>query len=92
MSEGASPLKASGTMAEPGLVHSPADTLRFVSAAIFGRMVVVLHPPYLPNLASCDFLLFLRIRLQLKGYLFPDVFEIEELLLTVLHAIPKCQF
>jgi hypothetical protein len=28
---------------------------------------VILHPPYLPDLATCDFFLFPKMKLRLKG-------------------------
>jgi hypothetical protein len=56
------------------------------------NMAVVCHPPYLPDLAACDLFFFLRMKCQLKGSCFKDVSEIQEQLLIVLYAIPKCQF
>jgi hypothetical protein len=37
---------------------------------------VVLHPPYAPDLAPCDFFLFPRLKSTLKGKRFQDVAEI----------------
>jgi hypothetical protein len=56
------------------------------------NMAVVLHPPYLPDLALCDFFLFPRMKLKLKGRRFQDLTEIQEQSLTILHVIPKSQF
>jgi hypothetical protein len=40
------------------------------------RIPVVLHPPYSPDLAPCDFFLFPRLKSILKGKQFQDVAEI----------------
>jgi hypothetical protein len=55
-------------------------------------MAVVPHPPYLPDLAPCEFFLFPRMKLKLKGHCFQDVIEIQEQSLTVLYMIPKSHF
>jgi hypothetical protein len=52
-------------------------------------MAVVPHPPYSPDLTLCDFFLFPRMKSELKGRRFQDFTEIQEQLLTVLHAISK---
>jgi hypothetical protein len=31
---------------------------------------VIPHPPYLPDLAPCDYFLFLKMKLKLKGWHF----------------------
>jgi hypothetical protein len=51
------------------------------------NMVVVPHPPYLPDLSPCDFFLFLRTKSQLKGCHFQAVSENQEQLLTVISKI-----
>jgi hypothetical protein len=38
-------------------------------------MAVILHPPYSPDLAPCDFFLFPKIKLKLKGRRFDTVEE-----------------
>jgi hypothetical protein len=67
MSEGVSPPKTSETMVEPVLVYSLrqcAGVQCFVTEAIIAvkNIALVLHPSYLPNLAPCDFSLFLKIK------------------------------
>jgi hypothetical protein len=42
------------------------------------NMAVVPHPPYSPDLAPCDILLFPRMKSKLKGRCFQDVTEIQE--------------
>jgi transposase len=53
------------------------------------RILVVLHPPYSPDLAPCDFFLFPRLKSTLKGKRFQDVAEIQLNTTLQLQAIPK---
>jgi hypothetical protein len=50
---------------------------------------VVPHPPYLPDLASCDFFLFPKLRSTLKGKRFQDIAELQLNTARKLQAIPK---
>jgi hypothetical protein len=36
-------------------------------------MVIVAHPPYLPDLAPCDFILLPKLKMKLKGRRFETV-------------------
>jgi hypothetical protein len=40
-------------------------------------MAVIPHPPYTPDLARCDFFLFLKMKLKLKGRRFDTIEEIQ---------------
>jgi hypothetical protein len=40
-------------------------------------MVVIPHPPYSPDLAPCDFFLFPKMKLKLKGRRFDTTEEIQ---------------
>ena len=40
-------------------------------------MTVVPHPPYSPDLAPCDFFLFPKLKMKLKGRRFPTAEEIQ---------------
>jgi len=51
------------------------------------NMTVIPHPPYSPNLAPCDFLLFLKLKLQIN-----TIEEIQEKSQRVLDTIPKRDF
>jgi hypothetical protein len=42
----------------------PLETTEFVAN---NNMVIVPHPPYLPDLAPCDFALFPKLKMKLKG-------------------------
>ena len=54
------------------------------------RNVAVLdHPPYSPDLASCDFFLFPKLKEVIKGVHFPDMEAIKKAVTTDLKCIPK---
>jgi hypothetical protein len=40
-------------------------------------MAVIPHPPYYPDLAPCDFFVFPKIKLKLKGRQFDTIEEIQ---------------
>jgi hypothetical protein len=69
-------------------VHTALSVQQFLATK---NMAVVPHLPYSPDLGPCDFFLFLRMKLKVKGRRF-HVTEIQEESLTILHAIPKSQF
>ena len=47
------------------------------------------HPPYSPDLSPCDYFLFHKLKLQLKGRLFEDVQDIQAAVTSSLQAIPQ---
>ena len=55
-------------------------------------MTVVPHPPYSPDLAPCDFFLFPKLKLRMKGRRFDTIEEIQEESQRVLDTIPKRDF
>ena len=65
------------------------------SFAVFlakNNMTVIPHPPYSPNLAPCEFFLFPKLKLQMKGRTFDTTEEIQEESQPVLNTIPKRDF
>jgi transposase len=44
--------------------HTSLKTTEFVTN---NNIVIVPHPPYTPDLAPCDFLLFPKLKMKLKG-------------------------
>jgi phage gp37-like protein len=44
---------------------------------VTNNMVIVLHPPHLLDLASCDFALFHKLKIKLKGQRFETVSDIQ---------------
>jgi hypothetical protein len=53
---------------------------------------VLKHPPYSPDLAPSDFLLFPKIKEILKGRNFDDTDDIRSNMTAALKAIPQNQF
>ena len=53
---------------------------------------VVLHPPYFPDLAPADFILFPKIKTTLKGRRFQIIELIQENAIRELHAITESAF
>ena len=55
-------------------------------------MTVIPHPPYSPDLAPCDFFLFPKLKLRMKGRRFDTIEEIQEESQRVLYSFPKRDF
>jgi hypothetical protein len=54
--------------------HISVLTQQFLAEPI---MAVIAHPPYSPDLTPCDFFLFPKIKLKLKGCRFDTTEEIQ---------------
>jgi transposase len=59
---------------DKALVHSLLVVLQFLASA---KTTVVPHPPYSLDLAPCEFFLFLKMKLKLKGRCFDIIEEIQ---------------
>ena len=66
--------------------------LKFRSFLAKNNMTVILHPPYSPDLAPCDFFLFPKLKLRMKGRILDITEEIQEESQRVLDTIPKRDF
>jgi hypothetical protein len=55
-------------------------------------MTVIPHPPYSPDLAPCDFFLFPKMKLKLKGRRFDTIEEIQAELQRVLDSLMEKGF
>jgi hypothetical protein len=55
-------------------------------------MTQLLHPPYSPDLAPCDFFLFPRMKNVLKGKRFADVEEVKKITTEALKGITLQEF
>jgi hypothetical protein len=55
-------------------------------------MAVVHHPPYSPALALCDFFLFPKMKIKLKGLRFDTVEEIQAETQKVLNTLTNKDF
>jgi transposase len=56
------------------------------------KMAVFPHPPYSPDLAPCDFFLFPKIKLRLKGRHFDTIKEIQAIFQKVLNPLTGKDF
>ncbi|KAG5331640.1 SETMR methyltransferase, partial [Acromyrmex charruanus] len=59
--------------------------------AKFVPVSVLNHPPYSPDLAPCDFSLFPKLKLKLKGRFFDDIPTIQSASTQALEAIPQTE-
>jgi hypothetical protein len=50
------------------------------------------HPLYSPDLAPCDFWLFLKLKTPLKGHRFSDIADIQGHATSILKSIPEEEF
>ena len=70
--------------------NAPSHTSIIVRQFMARNQVCVLnHPPYSPDLAPCDFSLFPKLKLKLKGCFFNDISTIETAATRALEAIPQ---
>jgi hypothetical protein len=56
------------------------------------KMGVVPHPPFLPDIAPCNFFLFPKMKIKLKRRRFDTVEEIQAETQTVLNTLTKKDF
>jgi hypothetical protein len=56
------------------------------------KIGVIPHPPYSPDLAPCDFFLFPKLKLKLKGCWFDTIEEIQAELQRVLDTLTEKDF
>ena len=50
------------------------------------------YPPYLPDLSPCDYFLFPKLKIAMKGAFYDDVPTIQSAVTQVLKNIPKTEF
>jgi hypothetical protein len=56
------------------------------------NMVIIPHPPYLPDLAPCDFTLFPKLKMKPKGRHFETMSDIQRESQVVLDSIKASDF
>jgi histone-lysine N-methyltransferase SETMAR len=56
------------------LPHTSVLTQQFL---VKYKMAVIPHPPYSPDLAPCDFFIFQKMKLKVKGRRFDTIEEIQ---------------
>jgi len=74
------------------LLHDNAPVHRAVAVQEFlarKQVCVLNHPPYSPDLSTCDYFLFPKLKIPLKGRLFEDVQDIKRAVTSSLRAIPQ---
>ena len=67
-------------------VHGAVAVQEFLARK---QVCVLNHPPYSPDLSPCDYFLFPKLKLPLKGHLFEDVQDIQGAVTSSLRAIPQ---
>jgi hypothetical protein len=55
-------------------------------------MVIVPHPPYSPDIAPCDFALFPKLKMKLKGPRFETLSDIQRKSQSLLGSIKENDF
>ena len=63
--------------------------LRIFDYLTKSRIVTINHSPYSPDMAPCDFYLFGKLHLAMKGKRYADVDAIQKASTAILNAIPK---
>ena len=74
------------------LLHDNVPVHREVAVQEFlapKHVCVLHHPSYSPDLSPCDYFLFPKLKLPLKGRLFEDVQDIQAAVTSSLRAIPQ---
>jgi len=74
------------------LIHDNAPFHQAVAVQEFlarKQVCMLHHPPYSPDLSPCDYFLFPKLKLPLKGRLFEDVQDIQATVTSSLWAIPQ---
>jgi transposase len=69
--------------------HQALVTREFLA---HNSIITLPHPPYSPDLAPCDFFLFLKMKLKLKGRRFKGVEEIQRESQNVLGTLRQQNF
>jgi len=73
--------------------NAPAHASLFIRSYLAKHQTsVVPHPPYSPDLAPADFLLFPKLKTTLKGRHFHTIEEIQENSIRELRAITESAF
>jgi hypothetical protein len=71
------------------LAHGALAVWEFLAKKLIMKLN---HPPYLPDLAACDFWLFPKLKTALKGHRFSDIAEIQGHVTTILQSIQEEEF
>ncbi len=73
--------------------NAPARALNLMQQYLTKYGIVQIYqPPYSPDIALCDFRLFPKLKMPLKGQRFEDIEMTETNTMNVLRAIPKSEY
>jgi hypothetical protein len=72
--------------------NAPTHTSLITTEFVTNNMVIVPYPPYLLDLAPCDFALCPKLKVKLKGRRFETVSDIQRELQAVLDSIKENYF
>jgi len=73
--------------------NAPAHTALSIREFLAKENIHVLpHPPYSPDLAPCDFYLFCKLKLKLKGHHFGTMENIQKVVTDELHILTENDF
>lgn len=73
--------------------NAPAHTAIAIRQFMARKRITVLeHPPYSPDLAPADFMLFPKLKMVMKGHHFDDIETIQKNVTAVLNSIPAEAF
>jgi hypothetical protein len=72
--------------------NAPAHTSLKTTEFVTNNMIIIPHPPYLLGLAPCDFSLFLKLKMKLKGQRFETVSDIQRESQAVRDSIKEDDF
>jgi len=68
------------------LAHNSLSVKMFLTKH---KITMLEHPPYSPDLASCDFFLFPKIKCVLKGTRFESVGAVKAKVIEVMNKLPE---
>jgi hypothetical protein len=74
---------------ENALAH---DALAVLECLAKKSVMKLDHPPYSPDLAACDYRLFPKLKIALKGHRFSDIADIRGHVTTILQSILEKEF
>jgi len=73
--------------------NAPSHNATIVKQFLAQRKVTVIdHPPYSPDLAPADYILFPKVKSHLKGHLFDSISDIQKAVTGTLNTIAKDDF
>jgi len=73
--------------------NTPTQTALSIQEFLAKKKIPILpHPPYSPDLAPCNFYLFSKFKLKLKGHRFRTMENIQKVVFDELHTLTENNF